>query len=269
LKSVRKKGRENPPSNKGGIFIVTNAFMPRIGGKKLLRQKICEEFPPPERFNRYIEVFGGMAWVLLYKDKHAEMEVYNDADGELVNLMKCVKFHLPELMRELEGYLNSREMFTDAISQLGSVGLTDIQKAARYFIKMRLSFGADGRTFACKASNIKNAIERMDAVRERLSRVVIERKDYDNLIKVYDRRDALFYCDPPYYKTEDYYDVPFGKADHIKLKDRLNGIKGLFLLSYNEDEFIRELYKDFNIHGVERANNLSKGNYKEIIITNY
>jgi len=243
--------------------------MPRIGGKKLLRKTICEAFPLQERFNRYIEVFGGMAWVLLCKEKHADMEVYNDADGELVNLMKCVKFHLPELMRELEGFLNSREMFTDAVSQLGSKGLTDIQKAARYFIKMRLSFGTDGRTFACNNRNIQSTVEKMQAVRERLSRVVIERKDFDDLIKVYDRKDALFYCDPPYYKTEGYYDVPFGKADHIRLKDRLSGIKGLFLLSYNDDEFIRELYRDFNIRSVERANNLGKGRYREVIITNY
>jgi DNA adenine methylase len=243
--------------------------MPRIGGKKLLRKTICETFPPPERFNRYIEVFGGMAWVLLYKDKHAETEVYNDADGELVNLMKCVKFHLPELTRELEWLLNSREMFTDAISQLGSKGLTDIQKAARFFIKMRLSFGTEGRTFACKAANIKGALSKMNDVSGRLSRVVIENKDFDDLIKVYDRKDAFFYCDPPYYKTEDYYDAPFAKADHERLKDRLNSIKGLFMLSYNDDNFIRELYKNYNIRSVERANNISKGMYKEVIITNY
>jgi DNA adenine methylase len=243
--------------------------MPRIGGKKLLRKTICEAFPPPERFNRYIEVFGGMAWVLLNKQKHADMEVYNDADGEIVNLMKCVKYHLPELTRELEGFLNSREMFTDAISQLGCKGLTDIQKAARYFVKMRLSFGTEGRTFSCKVANIKGAIDKMSAVRERLSRVVIEKKDFDDLIKVYDRKDTLFYCDPPYYKTEGYYDIPFGKADHVKLRDRLSGIKGLFLLSYNDDKFVRELYKNFNIHGVTRANNLSNGTYKEVLITNY
>ncbi|MDR2557949.1 MAG: DNA adenine methylase [Oscillospiraceae bacterium] len=243
--------------------------MPRIGGKKFLRKTICEAFPQPERFNRYIEVFGGMAWVMLYKEKHADMEVYNDADGELVNLMRCVKFHLPELMRELEGFLNSREMFTDAISQLGSKGLTDIQKAARYFIKMRLSFGANGREFSCSPKNIKGAIDKMEAVREGFSRVVIENKDYDNLIKVYDRQDALFYCDPPYHKTEDFYDVAFCEADHIRLKDRLSSIKGLFLLSYNDDEFVRELYRDYNIRGVERANNLITGKYKEVIITNY
>jgi DNA adenine methylase len=243
--------------------------MPRIGGKKLLRKIICESFPLPERFDRYIEVFGGMAWVLLYKDKHAQTEVYNDADGELVNLMRCVKYHLNELERELDGYLNSREMFTGALLQLNCKGLTDIQRAARYYIKMRLSFGADGRSFACISRNLKGSVGKMQAVKERFSGVVIENKDFDNLIKVYDRKTAFFFCDPPYFEAEDCYDVVFKKADHERLKQRLCGIKGLFLLTYNDCGYVRECYSGFNIRGVERGNNLSSGQYREVIVTNY
>lgn len=46
----------------------------------------------PEQFNRYIEVFGGAAWVLFHKDRHAEIEIYNDYNSDLVNLFHCVKF---------------------------------------------------------------------------------------------------------------------------------------------------------------------------------
>ncbi len=51
--------------------------------------------------------------------------------------------------------------------------------------------------------------------------------------------------------------------------------KGKFILSYNDDEFIRELYKDFVIEEVERSDNLKmamgeKGSrYKELIIRNF
>lgn len=44
-----------------------NSPIPRIGGKRLLRTKICDSFPSGERFNRYIEVFGGGGWVLFLK----------------------------------------------------------------------------------------------------------------------------------------------------------------------------------------------------------
>ena len=57
-----------------------NSPIPRIGGKRLLRTKICDSFPSGERFNRYIEVFGGGGWVLFSKEKQADLEIYNDAD---------------------------------------------------------------------------------------------------------------------------------------------------------------------------------------------
>lgn len=243
----------------------------RIGGKKLLRKTICERFPAAEKFDRYIEVFGGAGWVLFYKDRHAKLEVYNDADGQLVNLMRCIKYHAAELQRELDGYCNSREMFQDALAQYNCRGLTDIQRAARYFLCMKISFGADGRAFGCNAKNLTNSINRLSDVQNRLmsSAVVVEHKDFENLINVYDRPTALFYCDPPYHCTEKYYDVQFGEADHIRLRDTLATIKGKFLLSYNDDSFIRGLYSDFKIEAVERGNNLSGGTFKELIITNY
>ena len=80
---------------------------------------------------------------------------------------------------------------------------------------------------------------------------------------------ALFYCDPPYHKTEKYYDAEFKQSDHERLNLCLNNIKGRFILSYNDDEYIRELYKNFNIIAVERQNNLSSGSFKELIITNF
>ena len=54
----------------------------------------------------------------------------------------------------------------------------------------------------------------------------------------------------------------------------LSGIKGKFILSYNDDEFIRELYRDFNIEAVKRNNNLAaryntNKEFEELIIRNY
>ena len=64
----------------------------------------------------------------------------------------------------------------------------------------------------------------------------------------------------------------FDDEQHIKLRDMLKNLKGKFVLSYNDDEFIRELYKDFKIESFERQNNLSLksgSTFKELIITNY
>ena len=63
-----------------------DSFMGWIGGKRILRKAILKRFPT-DKVERYIEVFGGAAWVLFAKEKQAgQLEVYNDINGDLVNL---------------------------------------------------------------------------------------------------------------------------------------------------------------------------------------
>ena len=116
---------------------------------------------------------------------------------------------------------------------------------------------------------MRNCFDTIWQASRRLADTVIENKDFEALIRQYDRDSAFFYCDPPYRTAQKYYDVPFSDSDHERLKNSLSNIKGRFILSYNDDEYIRELYKDYNITAVERQNNLSSGLYKELIITNY
>ena len=85
-----------------------NSFISWIGGKKLLRKHIMEQFPDQVAYNRYIEVFGGAGWLLFSRDKHASMEVFNDVNGELINLYRVVKYHPEPLQKEMEWLLMSR-----------------------------------------------------------------------------------------------------------------------------------------------------------------
>ena len=60
---------------------------------------------------------------------------------------------------------------------------------------------------------------------------MIENKDFEALIRQYDRPNAFFYCDPPYFETEGHYEVVFRKEDHVRLRDTLAGIEGKFMVS--------------------------------------
>ncbi|MBS4869853.1 MAG: DNA adenine methylase [Eubacterium sp.] len=247
-----------------------NSFICWVGGKKLLRKSIIDNFP--EGTDRYIEVFGGAGWVLFGKEPH-KLEVFNDIDGELINLYRCVKYHPDALQKELDFMLMSREQFFDQ-RERNLRGLTDIQRAARYFYIIKSSFGGKKTSFGTGKRNIYNATAYLMQVTSRLKNVVIENEDFTRIIKTYDRPTALFYCDPPYYGAEKNYNAKFGVEEHIKLRDILTDIKGKFLLSYNDCEYIRELYKDFEIVEIERANNLKTKSgvdekYKELIIKNY
>lgn len=191
-------------------------------------------------------------------------------------MFRCVKYHPEAIEKELEFVLNSREVFEEFIKNKNVSGSTDIQRAARYLYLIKASYGAKATAYGMKSRDISNA-DALYGVKERLSRVVIEHKSFDKLITQYNKEDTLFYCDPPYHKTKRIYDTGdfiFDESQHIKLRDMLSRIKGKFILSYNDDEFIRELYKDFNIEAVKRNNNLAaryntNKEFAELIIRNY
>ena len=247
------------------------SFISWIGGKRLLKKKIIEQFP--QNFDCYIEVFGGAGWVLFEKEKHADMEVFNDINGDLINLYRCVKYHPEALQKELEWTMASREQFFDCVANSNSRGTTDIQRAAAFFCRIKLSFGTNLRSFGVRPKDMQKAADYLQEVSKRLKRVVIENADFERLLKAYDREKALFYLDPPYYEAEKYYSDRFQPEDHVRLKNALSNIRGMFLLSYNDCPEIRELYKEYTITEVDRQDTIvTKTNprrYKELIIRNY
>ena len=113
-----------------------------VGGKRLLRKTI--EPLIPNDMNSYIEPFGGAGWVLFYKDKWADLEIYNDLDGRLVNLFRIVKYHPEALKEELRYLLGSMEMFMQFMKM---DGITDIQRAAKFLFLITRSFGGRGETY--------------------------------------------------------------------------------------------------------------------------
>lgn len=177
------------------------------------------------------------------------------------------------LGRRLRYILISREQFFDAREQIETRGMTDIQRAARFFILIKESFGTDLRSFGLRSRDMEKAKEYLSEVSKRLNKVVIENLDFEKILKNYDKTDALFYLDPPYYETEKYYPDRFMPEDHERLKAALDGIKGKFVLSYNDCGYIRELYEGYTIIEVDRLHNLVqkevKPRYRELIIKNF
>lgn len=122
-------------------YVKMDSFFGWLGGKKLLRDKILEEFPQ-EEVKKYVEVFGGAAWVLFRKICPGSkcLEVYNDINSDLVNLFRCVKCHCSEVQKELSFMLNSREQFADYRAQMAGGGLTDIQRARTFLFPYKREF---------------------------------------------------------------------------------------------------------------------------------
>jgi len=261
------------------MTIDTKYLINWVGGKRLLRKTI--EPLIPKDIISYLEVFGGGAYILFYKDKWADLEVYNDLDGRLVNLFRIVKYHPNAIKEELSYLLGSREMF---VQFLKMECITDIQKAVKFFYLITRSFGGRGETFgitkkSCGGASKSqgNMLPRIDAIHKRLDKVLIENKDFEAFIKQYDHEDAFFYCDPPYSCGAGYAVTSTKGFDHERLRMTLGQIKGRFLLSYDDAPKIRELYAGYEMIAVERLNGINNKQtgerknkmFKELIIANY
>lgn len=259
---------------KGGDSI--NSFMAWVGGKKALRDEILARFP--RNYKRYIEVFGGAGWVLFHKPPGNDFEVFNDFNGNLVNLYRCVREQPEALRNELRYMLNSRLDFEYMKGMLHSQAvLPDVRRAAYYYALIRYSYAAGTSTFGSQPHAMWNNFPLIESAAGRLQKVAIENKDCVKLIRQYDRPESFFYCDPPYYNADQYYEaVSSDGFDHAGLADALLGIKGKFLLSYNDCPEIRALYDrpGIVVEGISRLSNIAQRyengkQYPELLISNY
>jgi DNA adenine methylase len=172
----------------------------------------------------------------------------------------------------------SRQWWKEWNDQLETGGLTDIQRAARYYYVQRQCFGGRvrSRTFGTSADhapriNLLRMEEELSEVHLRLSEVMIENLDYKDLIKRYDKPDNFFYLDPPYYKAP-FYKHNLELEDFASMSELLKTISGKFMLSINDHPEIVEIFKDFIIESVNVKYTVQiKGEHvgKELIIRNY
>lgn len=243
------------------------------GNKRLLAKHILPLFP---QHIAYVEPFAGSLSILLAKPT-SQIEVINDINGDLINFYRCMKFHPEAIETELRFILNSRQEFNDLKTYKG---LTDIQRAARFFTLNKLSFGAKGQNFGyakqsgggAAMGSRERRILNLYKLNRRMDSVCVEHLDWKNCIQRYDYKTTLFYCDPPYVNGLRY-DNHFNEQDHIDLRDTLLSIQGTWILSYDDCEFIRDLYHGCQFKTVTRklgiANNHGKTtrpDYKELII---
>ncbi len=285
---------------------ITKSIISWVGGKGKLMWLINLLAPP--NYERSIDVFGGSGTVTLNLDcPQVNLKVYNDFNGNLVNLMRCSRERPLELIREL-GFLtlNSRDDFEVFKKFVSMVEFTDddlkkemalteimfepltarqlkrlffkragnscIKRAAYYYKLLRYSFNSNGDTYGGKKCDIRRFFVDIWNFARAFAEVTVENKDFEALIKQYDRENAFIYCDPPYFEAEGFYAVIFTKDDHKRLHSTLKNAKGFVMVSYNYAPEILELYKDFYIFYTTRPNSMShkEGDvYEEVVMTNY
>lgn len=232
------------------------------GGKWMLAPWVISYFPVHKI---YVEPCGGAASVLMRKPR-SFAEVYNDLDGEVVNVFRVLRD--PAAAADLERLLRltpfAREEFN------GSYEPSDdpIEQARRTVVRCFMGHGSTAqnpsqrtgfrfRTYSSNRTgpadwlNYPNAL---GAMSERLQGVLIENRPATRVIEEHDSADTLHYVDPPYVAAARYIGRPdSGGArgyrhemtddQHRELAAALQAAAGMVVISgYPCDLYDRELY---------------------------
>lgn len=249
---------------------------PYVGGKRSLAKRLTALIATVPH-TTYAEPFVGMGGIFLRRASRPKGELINDWSGDVSNLFRILQRHYVQLMDVMRFQITTRSDF-DRLLKVDPATLTDLERAARFLYLQNTAFGGKvtGRNFGVALDRpARFDLNRLGPmlldVHERLAGVTIERLPFDQFIARYDRPGVLFYCDPPYWGTEDYYGQElFSRADFQRLADSLKAISGSFILSLNDVPEIRELFAWAYIEAVDLNYGLSgKGSTsaREVIIS--
>lgn len=220
------------------------------GGKWRLAPWIISNFPP---HRVYVEPFGGGGSVLLRKPR-VNTEIYNDRDGDVVNLFRVIRDQLDDLRRALALTPYARDEY--ALLYAASDDPVERARAlvARSFMGMNSKgalekSGFDTRvnpdSFVARLRSLVRVPDELAAVAARMMHVIIENEDAAKLIQRHDRPDCLFYLDPPYVmatRSGAYYRHEMSDGDHRALLRLTQTLSGMVVVSgYRTELYDHEL----------------------------
>lgn len=210
------------------------------GGKWILAPWIISHFP---KHRVYVEPFGGAGSVLMRKER-SYAEVWNDLDGDVVNLFRVLRSEdAPRLVSELRLTPFARDEFSESYEMSDD----PVERARRLCLRSFMGFGSNGhvrktgfransnRSGTTPAQDWVNYPDALAAIVERLAGVVIENRDAKQVMAAHDGEDTLHYVDPPYLpETRDKgsdYAHEMNEEDHDALLVFIRGLLGMVILS--------------------------------------
>lgn len=273
--------------------IVSKPFVKWVGGKSQLLSQYQQFFP--QSYHNYFEPFvgGGAVFFHLQPDR----AFLSDLNADLVNVYRCVRNQLDDLLEELEihqerhcseYYYEQRSLQNEVVvDRLPFFPVVD--RAARFIYLNKTCFNGLYRQnkkgeFNSPIGSYKKPLicdrDTLKAASEALCDATIKHQPYHAIQP--DCGDFVF-LDPPYHPVSEtasftsYTRYPFQEGEQIQLRNFVcelsdRGVK--VMLSNSDCPFIRDLYSEFAVHTIEASRSLNcnaekRGKITEILVTNY
>lgn len=230
------------------------------------------------KFDCYCEPFSGSfnSGIELMKSGYNTHYIINDLDRKIYNLWECIKDKPDQTYRKVEEILKEVNNAKDIeekryILYLASENREKATRAASEYVYRLISSlsGIDRKPKELRYTlkdfrNQSRLLDELDAE--------IYNLDYAKMIQIMNERygsRAFFYIDPPYAveNVGDYYRCDSEHFNHDKLKSIVDNIEGKFIMTYNNSEYIRNLYKDYHQYVISKF--IFGRRYTELVITNY
>ena len=269
--------------NKVGLSL-TKPILKWAGGKTQMLGELLPKIP--DSYGRYIEPFiGGGAMFFAVQPENG---LIADSNPELINMYKEVAEHVDRVIKILEKYQNTSEMFYE-VRSLNWQELPKEEAAARTIYLNKTCFNGLYRVnrkgeFNSPFGRYKNPkicdVDGLHAASELLKRTEIVCGDYLQVLDRYAKENDFIFLDPPYLPISEnsdfkrYTKEQFYEKDHEELANMVHKLhnRGCFIVLTNSNHpLVHELYSDYQIEVVQTKRHIScNGNTRrgeDIIVT--
>jgi DNA adenine methylase len=270
-------------------------YLKWAGGKRQLLPEIEKRLPAGLAAYTYYEPFVGAGAVFFHL--LPRKAVINDFNSQLMATYRVVKEHTDALVKSLEDHQKKNgEAYYYRIRDLDRNvelfnRLTDVEKAARLIFLNKTCYNGLYRVnsrgfFNVPYGKYRNPVICEEALLRRIGaylnsgKVTVLNGDFEDALSDAGR-GSFIYFDPPYHSPDKsnftgYQAGGFGEDEQRRLRDvfvRMTEKGALCLLSNADTEFIRDLYRGFEITPVraKRAINSDpsgRGFVREILVKN-
>ena len=255
------------------------------GGKSRSVDLISTIIP---EFDEFREPFLGGGSIFIYAKQRFPNKTFwiNDLYFELYKFWEMTQKDVDALIDKIYEWRNQfpigKELHKFLNENLAS--FNDLERGAAFFIYNRITFSGTSLSggfseHAFTGRFTESSIQRLNQFAKVINGSTITNLDYEELVKR-EGENVFIFLDPPYYSATK--SALYGKNgnmhksfDHVKFAENMKSCKHKWLITYDDSEYIRNLFSFANImpwelmYGMRNVTAGADQKGKELFISNY